>query len=197
VTGFAEEFCSAPGSEVVIPGHACHIGMLANSSSQSGGESPRLDLLYRGERIEKAHWRDPCLSSIFVPLHTRSKPHAQSESLIMAPIAISSSVEAQPSFPAGYASARMSIGLCLKVNAVKLTIAERKSVYKIAQIGADGIGPEVIDAGVRVLHAAAKKLGHFKFDFTELDWSSDRYKKTGSYIPDDYIEILKQHDAIL
>jgi isocitrate/isopropylmalate dehydrogenase len=75
--------------------------------------------------------------------------------------------------------------------------AERKSIYKIAQIGADGIGPEVIDAGVKVVHAAAKKLGTFSVDFTNLDWSSDRYKKTGSYVPDDYIETLKQHDAIL
>lgn len=75
--------------------------------------------------------------------------------------------------------------------------AERKSVYRIAQIGADGIGPEVISVGVQVVHAAAKKIGTFSVDFTELDWSSDRYKRTGSYVPDDYIEILKQHDAIL
>lgn len=78
-----------------------------------------------------------------------------------------------------------------------LTSAERKSVYKIAQIGADGIGPEVINAGVKVVNAAAKKLGTFRVDFTELDWSSDRYKKTGCYVPDDYIEVLKRHDAIL
>lgn len=55
----------------------------------------------------------------------------------------------------------------------------------------------MIDAGVKVVHAAAKKLGTFSVDFTNLDWSSDRYKKTGSYVPDDYIETLKQHDAIL
>ncbi|KLT42433.1 tartrate dehydrogenase [Cutaneotrichosporon oleaginosum] len=67
--------------------------------------------------------------------------------------------------------------------------------YKIAQIGGDGIGPEVISAGVAVLKAVAKKAG-FSLDFTELDWSSDRYKRTGSYVPKDYIEILKQHDAI-
>jgi tartrate dehydrogenase/decarboxylase/D-malate dehydrogenase len=75
--------------------------------------------------------------------------------------------------------------------------AERKSVYKIAQIGADGIGPEVIEAGVRVVKAVAKKLGSFNVEFTELDWSSDRYKKTGSYLPDNYNEVLKAHDAIL
>nr|XP_019044402.1 tartrate dehydrogenase [Kwoniella bestiolae CBS 10118]OCF23332.1 tartrate dehydrogenase [Kwoniella bestiolae CBS 10118] len=74
--------------------------------------------------------------------------------------------------------------------------AERKNIYKIAQIGADGIGPEVINAGVQALHAVAKKVGSFQLDFTELDWSSDRYKKTGSYIPEDYLDILKKHDAI-
>lgn len=70
-------------------------------------------------------------------------------------------------------------------------------MYKIAQIGADGIGPEVISAGVKVVQAVAKKIGKFSVDFTELDWSSDRYKRTGSYVPSDYIEVLKQHDAIL
>lgn len=55
----------------------------------------------------------------------------------------------------------------------------------------------MIDAGVRVVQAVAKKLGTFNVDFTELDWSSDRYKKTGSYLPDNYIEVLKEHDAIL
>lgn len=68
--------------------------------------------------------------------------------------------------------------------------------YKIAQIGGDGIGPEVINAGVQVLNAVAKKAG-FSLDFTDLDWSSDRYKTTGKYLPEDYIEVLRQHDAIL
>lgn len=73
---------------------------------------------------------------------------------------------------------------------------ERKQVYKIAQIGADGIGPEVINAGVRVIHAVAKKLGGATYDFSNLDWSSDRYKRTGSYVPKDYLEVLRKHDAI-
>lgn len=75
--------------------------------------------------------------------------------------------------------------------------AARKASYKIAQIGGDGIGPEVINAGVRVLSALAKKMGTFNLDFTDLDWSSARYKSQGSYVPKDYIEVLKAHDAIL
>ncbi|OJD29640.1 tartrate dehydrogenase [Diplodia corticola] len=69
--------------------------------------------------------------------------------------------------------------------------------YKIASIPADGIGPEVIDAGIEVLNALADTFGTFKLDFTHFDWSSDTYKKTGKYIPDGGLDELKKHDAIL
>ena len=118
----------------------------------------------------------------------------------MAPIAIHDSAtngNSAHSFPVGYAAPRECSLAVLHSSRTDRLAAETKSQYKIAQIGADGIGPEVIEAGVRVVHAAAKKLGSFKVDFTELDWSSDRYKKTGSYVPDDYIKTLKEHDAIL
>lgn len=84
----------------------------------------------------------------------------------------------------------------MRDRADKIISAEKKSTYKIAQIGADGIGPEVIDAGVKVIHAVAKRLGTAQYEFTNLDWSSERYKRTGSYVPEDYIEVLKEHDAI-
>jgi hypothetical protein len=44
--------------------------------------------------------------------------------------------------------------------------------YKIAAIGGDGIGPEVIDAGIEVLKALAKHEGTFGFQFEKLPWSS-------------------------
>ncbi|KAB2574499.1 hypothetical protein BFW01_g4203 [Lasiodiplodia theobromae] len=69
--------------------------------------------------------------------------------------------------------------------------------YKIASIPADGIGPEVVDAGIEVLNALANTLGTFKLDFTHFDWSSETYKKTGKYIPDGGLDELKKHDAIL
>ncbi|KAL2813114.1 hypothetical protein BJX63DRAFT_231299 [Aspergillus granulosus] len=69
--------------------------------------------------------------------------------------------------------------------------------YRIATIPADGIGPEVIDAGVEVLQALSDKLQSFKIDFTHLDWSSETFKKTGKYIPDGGLEELKKQDAIL
>jgi isocitrate/isopropylmalate dehydrogenase len=69
--------------------------------------------------------------------------------------------------------------------------------YKIASIPADGIGPEVIEAGVTVLKKLAATLGTFGLEFDNFDWSSDRYKKTGKYLPDDALTILKKYDAIL
>ncbi|KAF9078201.1 hypothetical protein BDP27DRAFT_1379286 [Rhodocollybia butyracea] len=75
-----------------------------------------------------------------------------------------------------------------------------KSTYKIASIPGDGIGPEVISAGVEVLTALTKCKkfeGQFELDFTHLDWGTDRYLKTGKYTPEDYLQQLKEYDAIL
>jgi isocitrate/isopropylmalate dehydrogenase len=69
--------------------------------------------------------------------------------------------------------------------------------YKIASIPADGIGPEVISAGITVLKKLASTLRTFDLEFENFDWSSDRYKKTGKYLPDDALQTLKKFDAIL
>jgi tartrate dehydrogenase len=69
--------------------------------------------------------------------------------------------------------------------------------YSIACMGADGIGPEVVNAAVEVLKVLSDAAGTFKLDFTDYDWSSETYKKTGKYIPDGGLEELKKHDAIL
>ncbi len=42
--------------------------------------------------------------------------------------------------------------------------------YKIAAIPADGIGPEVISAGVEVLHALTRHDPQLKFDVETFDW---------------------------
>lgn len=70
------------------------------------------------------------------------------------------------------------------------------SPYKIAVIPADGIGPEVVDAGIEVLQALAAKL-NLSFEFTNYDWNSETYKTTGAYIPAGGLDDLKRHDAIL
>lgn len=69
-------------------------------------------------------------------------------------------------------------------------------VYKIASIPADGIGPEVISAGIQVLEKLSSVLGEFDFDFDHIEWGSDYYKKHGRYIPEGGIESLKQYNAI-
>ncbi|KAJ5542404.1 hypothetical protein N7535_004824 [Penicillium sp. DV-2018c] len=74
-------------------------------------------------------------------------------------------------------------------------MADRKT-YSIASIPADGIGPEVIDAGITALDALTDTLKTFKLEFKHYDWSSDTYKETGKYIPDGGLEELKRHDAI-
>jgi tartrate dehydrogenase/decarboxylase/D-malate dehydrogenase len=68
--------------------------------------------------------------------------------------------------------------------------------YRIASIPGDGIGNEVIPAGMDVLSALASKEG-FDLKFETFDWSSARYKKTGAYIPEGGLDRLKTFDAIL
>ena len=68
--------------------------------------------------------------------------------------------------------------------------------YKIAVIAGDGIGPEVINEGVRVLECVAELDGGFKFEFTHFPWGCEYYLKNGKMMPDDAINTLKQYDAI-
>ena len=68
--------------------------------------------------------------------------------------------------------------------------------YKIAAIPADGIGTEVIAAGLEVLEALAKRDGGFALKVRNFDWGSDYYKKHGVMMPEDGRETLKGFDAI-
>ncbi|MEJ5259783.1 MAG: 3-isopropylmalate dehydrogenase [Anaerohalosphaeraceae bacterium] len=68
--------------------------------------------------------------------------------------------------------------------------------YKIAVIGGDGTGPEVIAEAVKVMDAAAARFG-FKTDKTYFDFGGERYKRTGETLPDSAVEELKKFDAIL
>jgi tartrate dehydrogenase/decarboxylase/D-malate dehydrogenase len=68
--------------------------------------------------------------------------------------------------------------------------------YKIAAIGADGIGPEVIGAGLQVLEALQKRRGDFRLNVTSFDWGSDYYRANGRMMPEDGLDILKGFDAI-
>jgi tartrate dehydrogenase/decarboxylase/D-malate dehydrogenase len=67
--------------------------------------------------------------------------------------------------------------------------------YRIASIPGDGIGTEVIPAGVEVIRRLAALEG-FSVEFSPFDWSSKRYLETGAYIPEGGLEQLKRFDAI-
>ncbi|MEM9063724.1 MAG: tartrate dehydrogenase [Pseudomonadota bacterium] len=67
--------------------------------------------------------------------------------------------------------------------------------YRIAAIPGDGIGTEVISAGLDVLEAVATREG-FALDVTEFDWGSERYLATGAMMPGDGLEQLRPLDAI-
>jgi tartrate dehydrogenase/decarboxylase/D-malate dehydrogenase len=68
--------------------------------------------------------------------------------------------------------------------------------HKIAAIPADGIGPEVIEAGIAVLDALAERMGDVKFSFRTFDWGTDYYRKHGVMMPADGLDQLKPFDAI-
>lgn len=69
--------------------------------------------------------------------------------------------------------------------------------YKIAAIPGDGIGTEVISAGVDVLHALAARDGNFAFQVDHFDWGGDYYQRHGRMMPEDGRAQIRHHDAIL
>jgi tartrate dehydrogenase/decarboxylase/D-malate dehydrogenase len=68
--------------------------------------------------------------------------------------------------------------------------------YKIAAIPGDGIGKEVIAAGIEVLTALAKRAGDFALAFETFDWGSDYYKRHGAMMPENGRDLLKAFDSI-
>ena len=68
--------------------------------------------------------------------------------------------------------------------------------YRLAVIPGDGIGKEVIPAGVEVLTALAEAEGGFEFAFDNFAWGSDHFRATGLMMPADGREQVKGHDAI-
>ena len=69
-------------------------------------------------------------------------------------------------------------------------------IHKIAVIAGDGIGPEVIAEGMKVLKKVAELDGNFAFDFTEFPWGCEYYLREGRMMAEDGLEQLKEHDAI-
>ncbi len=67
---------------------------------------------------------------------------------------------------------------------------------RIASIPADGIGPEVISAGLEVLEAVAARDGGFTLTIDHYDWGSDYYRRHGKFMPADALAWLRTADAI-
>ena len=56
--------------------------------------------------------------------------------------------------------------------------------YRIAAIPGDGIGPEVVNAGVEVLKALAAREGAFDIEFDHFDWGGEYFRKHGRMMPE-------------
>jgi len=67
--------------------------------------------------------------------------------------------------------------------------------HRIAVIAGDGIGKEVIPAGIDVIKMAASQ-GHFTCEFTELPWGCDFYLQNGRMMDADWLDRLRRFDAI-
>ena len=68
--------------------------------------------------------------------------------------------------------------------------------YRIAAVPGDGIGHEIVPAGIRVLEAVAQGAG-FSVQFDHFDFGAGHYKKHGVFMPEDGLSKLKAYDAIL
>ena len=69
--------------------------------------------------------------------------------------------------------------------------------YRIAAIPGDGIGTEVVSAGIEVLHSLAKRTGTVQFKIDGFDWGGEYYKKHGRMMPENGRSLIRDHDAIL
>src|SRR6202140_251171 len=63
---------------------------------------------------------------------------------------------------------------------------------RLAVVGGDGIGPEVVAEALKVLRAAGVSI-----DETEYDLGARRWHRTGETLPDAVLEEIRGHDAIL
>ena len=69
-------------------------------------------------------------------------------------------------------------------------------MVNVAVIGGDGIGPEVVRAGMRVMEAAAQADPSLDLRFTEFPWGCEYYLEHGRMMPEDGIETLRGFDEI-
>lgn len=68
-------------------------------------------------------------------------------------------------------------------------------MYKIAVLPGDGIGPEVVNEGLKVLKVVADKTD-FDYETVEYDFCGERYLETGEVLPDSALSEFRDMDAI-
>ncbi|MCU1536178.1 MAG: 3-isopropylmalate dehydrogenase [Humibacillus sp.] len=76
-----------------------------------------------------------------------------------------------------------------------MTQTQPREAYSIAVIGGDGIGPEVVDEGLKVLEEVTS--GGPAFTTTAYDLGARRWHASGETLPDSVLAELRGHDAIL
>jgi tartrate dehydrogenase/decarboxylase/D-malate dehydrogenase len=70
------------------------------------------------------------------------------------------------------------------------------AVHRIAAIPGDGIGKEVIDAGLEVLEVLQARAPDLRLEVESFDWGSEHYRRHGRMMPADGLDRLRPFDAI-
>jgi tartrate dehydrogenase/decarboxylase/D-malate dehydrogenase len=64
--------------------------------------------------------------------------------------------------------------------------------HRIAVIAGDGAGPEVVHEARKAVDALGLDL-----EWNELPWGTDHYHEHGTMMPDDALDVVRAHDAVL
>jgi 3-isopropylmalate dehydrogenase len=73
----------------------------------------------------------------------------------------------------------------------------KKTQFRIAVLPGDGIGPEVIDEGVKVLQAVASRMSGVCFQLEEFSVGAGEYLRSGDPLPEETLDKVRGYDAIL
>jgi len=68
---------------------------------------------------------------------------------------------------------------------------------RLAVVPGDGIGPEVVDEAVKLLETVDEKLASVSFDYATYPWGTEYYLQEGRMAPEDFVDQLRDSDAIL
>lgn len=68
--------------------------------------------------------------------------------------------------------------------------------HKVVVIAGDGVGPEVVKEGIKVLGVVQEKVPNLSIAYEHYPWGCDYYLATGEMMPQNALDILKGYDAI-